>query len=655
MTTVFRADDCRRVACSSDDDLRAKFERFPALLAVVNGDIDGVRAVIAAGEQISQRAGDHTMLSVAILRRKYEIVDALIAAGADLNRVVDFFTTAVNVAVLSGDIRMVERVLAAGSNPNKRDVYMRTIFDCAACLPDTEMLAFLLQNAPRDVLFHASRTSSLFTYAAANKNETVLALVLRQLDGLSLREFGANANDYCLRDSIRCLALVAAENPNVAVLELLIAHGCDVNVTDWDGMTPCHIAASSSNLDVLVRLLAVKGVQTDRRDRWHRTVCHVAAGSSNPLILKAVIDAGVALNAPDLLGRSPIWSTISNIDHMRMLLAAGVDFESPDCTDTTLLSAAVTKGSHDAVRLLLEAGADVRRRDRVGRTVAHHAAASGDAITVALVRDAGADFHAKNNHGETPLVVAVSELASVDVVQLLINCNVDINCVDRRGYGALAIALSKQSYDSATLLLAAGAAVDEFDLSGMTLCHRAAMSTAALLRGVIRRGVDPHAVDHLGRNAAHYAATTACFAVLFAIGVDLNLVDANGRAPMSLRMYGDGFPTLLAAGAGAHLMSTPWLGNSRAALTVAAGYALHPTVRTVPDESVAAATRDLMERQVVLMKARAAEVCIALQARQLPALVTCSILEHAFDPVPCFVPLYMLYAISRTAKHFLDN
>ncbi len=47
----------------------------------------------------------------------------------------------------------------------------------------------------------------------------------------------------------------------------LIARGAEANLSDYDGRTPLHLAASEGHLDV-VQYLISKGAQVNIRDRW---------------------------------------------------------------------------------------------------------------------------------------------------------------------------------------------------------------------------------------------------------------------------------------------------------------------------------------------------------------------------------------------------
>jgi ankyrin repeat protein len=641
----------------SVDDMRLMFERSPLMLTVVNGDIDALRAFIANGTDVNARIGYFrpSLLSLAVLRRQYDIVELLLASGADVNCANGFYShpaTGAHAAVWAGDLRLLKRMLDANVNVELLDDKHRSVFDCAATLPHASVLAFLLKNAPRDSIFaNNQRTHSLLTFAAANSNEAVMALALTVVDG-PLEEFAERQSDWRMRESIRHSLLVAAKNDNPAIMRMLISRGCDVNVSDCEGSTACHIAAANPNADVLAVLLRAKGVHVAARDVWHRTLCHIAAANPNSRVLQVAIDAGVPLDSRDLFGRTPIWSTMSNMNAMLALLRAGANHDVHDCAESSLCRLAAIRGRHDVVRILVDRGIDVHRRDKAGRTIAHHAAASGSDAVLALVRAAGADVvDARDIHGSTPLIFA----GSTEVVKLLLDAGADPRCVGRGGRSAFSIALDGRKSDSALLLLAAGATVDDVDQFGVTNCHRAARTSANLLRAIIRRGVDPHALDSQGRSAAFYATGAECVAVLFAVGVNFNAVDRQGRSVVAVTpsygVFDNAFVTMLAAGV--QMSGNVSFSTTNAAVVVAAGFTVSQFyLSSVTDEALSNAIDVLAAKQRLLMRERAVEVCVGLQARQLPALVSCTILEHAFDPMPCMVTLHFVWQIVTTVKHF---
>lgn len=120
------------------------------------------------------------------------------------------------------------------------------------------------------------------------------------------------------------------------------------------------------------------------------------------------------------------------------LLEAGAEIDEPDTTGRAALHNAVWSGHLEAVKILIERGAniDVIRQTTVANlwTPLHFAAENDQSECAGLLIDAGANVNAKDQFGQTPLSLALDEMASPDVAKLLIERGADLgNALDRAG------------------------------------------------------------------------------------------------------------------------------------------------------------------------------------------------------------------------------
>jgi ankyrin repeat protein len=634
-----------RIATSTTRDYSKfanEFFNAPIHTAILHNDLETVRQHLDS----HRRRFDISVVSLAVLCRNFEIVDFLVSSGEQVQRYAD---NAVACAAYVGDLPILKRLVAASVDFTLRDRNDRSVFDIAAARGHADALAFLFENAPTDaVSFCGYKRHTVIRYAAMCPNADVLGLVLRVLDASQLNEV-ARAR---VQADLRTVAVVAARNPNVAIMRMLIDRGCEINFVDRDVGGPCHMAAANLNPAMIALLFATPNFQADLKDSSGRTIAHYAAKNPNPAVMEIVRRSGVVpIDHADMFGKTPIWIALPHESNVALLLAAGANCNEIDGSGRSLCAVAADGGHDGALRLLIDAGANVHHRDRFERTLCHFAAKSGKAAIVARVLAAGTDVNARDKDGVTPLGVALSSWAPDDVVKLLVSAGADVNARNESGMPLCCSAVVSGHTSMAALLLDAGANARDADSYGMTLLHRAAASNAALVRKVIRCGADVHARDCRGQTAAHcimWHSHEQVLAPLFAAGLDLSATDGNNKT-VFMKMHAT-IATCAAAGANMGLLRSTSVSDESHALLIASGW-VEPSDEPARFD-IAAAERVLLGQQMILLGLRGAEVCIGLQALDLPALVTCTMLEFVFAPMVNLVPFHRLWAIATKTKHF---
>ncbi|WP_202842669.1 ankyrin repeat domain-containing protein [Luteimonas saliphila] len=134
-----------------------------------------------------------------------------------------------------------------------------------------------------------------------------------------------------------------------------------------------------------------------------------------------------------------------------------IDADTPGSDGSTLLMAAIKRGSRAGVEALLEGGADPNRADPRGDTPVHAAAFSGDADLLRAVLARGGDANARNPHtGATPLVQA---LLSPEATQyaVLLEAGADPDIADHNGDTPLHVAARTNNGGAILALLERGA------------------------------------------------------------------------------------------------------------------------------------------------------------------------------------------------------
>jgi hypothetical protein len=215
-----------------------KIKRSADMLAAINdGDTQAIKAYLDAGgdpngaysgvyAEESRLAKNWTYLMSAASGGQLDIVNLLIAAGANVNAVSEFGRTPLSLAAYEGHADIARALIAAGADVNQE------------------------RPAP------ASGKTEIGVLSVPSRKGHLSIVLL-------LLESGA---DVDATDSQQKTALVsAAEGGNIDVVNLLLAAGADVNhgaghrrteSSQWyDGYTPLMAAASYGHADIVTRLL----------------------------------------------------------------------------------------------------------------------------------------------------------------------------------------------------------------------------------------------------------------------------------------------------------------------------------------------------------------------------------------------------------------
>ena len=243
--------------------------------------------------------------------------------------------------------------------------------------------------------------------------------------------------------------------------------------------------------------------------------------------VQALLDDGADVNTPQGDGATALhwaahWDELKSAE---LLIAAGAAVDTANALGVTPLWLACNNGSAVMVQTLLEAGADPNAALPSGETSLMTASRTGGTEAVRLLLDHGADVSKKeDSHGQTALMWAVAQKhpavvrvllehgASVDdrsiVYPKVISSsgNADLSGVyeiDQGGYTPLLFAARHGDLESARLIVAAGADVNDAAPMGTSPLVVAAHSGHGTLAAfLLEEGADHNAAD-AGYTALH--------------------------------------------------------------------------------------------------------------------------------------------------------
>lgn len=153
-----------------------------------------------------------------------------------------------------------------------------------------------------------------------------------------------------VRDNIGANALKGAvQNGNLAVMEILLSHGADVDFVYYGEPLLCYTARTNRN--EATELLLRHGAKADKEDESGETPIIVAGSSMSLEVFPALIKAGANVNSKDHMGAVPLKSAYEQLcekfdclapttyEAVKSCIEAGQDLEMPCEGNKTLLAA----------------------------------------------------------------------------------------------------------------------------------------------------------------------------------------------------------------------------------------------------------------------------------------------------------------------------
>jgi ankyrin repeat protein len=210
----------------------------------------------------------------------------------------------------------------------------------------------------------------------------------------------------------------AVKSGHLLCVEVLLAHGADVNGGPEEDMQYLGVAVCEHDLAV-VRLLLENGADVDFFIKGEGSPLAYAVMFDDDDIAEALLEYGATLEWGELAS-GPLFEAAANADPdaLRAALDAGIGPNSEGPQRATPLMRAIREGSVECVEVLLERGADPEGYRKVGKPL--HAAAQMGSVEIArLLLAHGADVNGMDANMETPLAIARAA-GHEDVADLLV-------------------------------------------------------------------------------------------------------------------------------------------------------------------------------------------------------------------------------------------
>ena len=214
--------------------------------AVLGGQYEVAEALVRGGANINShnRLG-HTPLHSAVNERNIALVEFLLKAGAAVNSN-SATGTPLHEAVAKGDLRIVEMLIKAGAQVNAQDINGFTPLHKATSEGDSAMAEALIQAGANPNCCDKALQTPLHSAVSNNDAELVSILIRAKAD--------VNANGQYSYTPLH----VAASYGNITIIALLINAGADINKLNKNGFSALAAAIEGNHKDA-VKLLVDNG------------------------------------------------------------------------------------------------------------------------------------------------------------------------------------------------------------------------------------------------------------------------------------------------------------------------------------------------------------------------------------------------------------
>ena len=278
----------------------------------------------------------------------------------------------------------------------------------------------------------------------------------------------------------RSLMALAAVLPDLRLLRALIQDGVDVN-QEHHGMTPLLAATRDSwhgRPEAVLTLLS-NGADARVVDFEGNTPMHHAARSSDPGVAAVLRDSGASVSDINFDGYTPLGIAClsANWRLARFLLERGAYPEPEDATPALVAAASIDDDDPAGVTLLIKHKSNLDVSGRDGRTALHVAAYAGHVDIVTTLLAAGADALILDAQARSPLLEAARG-GQLDTFEALLAARSWLDGQDGRGQDALILACLAEIPSPALIkkLIELGANASHIDVEGKRAVDHAAQA-----------------------------------------------------------------------------------------------------------------------------------------------------------------------------------
>jgi ankyrin repeat protein len=255
----------------------------------------------------------------------------------------------------------------------------------------------------------------------------------------------------------------AAKHGDRDALRALVQKKADVNAPEGDGTTALHWASYRDDLESADLLLRA-GAKVDAANDLGATPLWTASQNGSAAMVAKLLAAGANPNAALLAGETPVMvaARTGNPDVVERLLAKGANPNARGARGQTPLMWAVAQKHPDVVKVLLAHGADVRARSDVWSEM------------MAVPPHGLPEYNRMIPHGGDTALMFAARAGDLESAKLLVAAGADVNDADAWGVSATTLAAHAGYTPLVEFLLELGADANA-SKAGFTALHVAIM------------------------------------------------------------------------------------------------------------------------------------------------------------------------------------
>ena len=378
-------------------------------------------------------------------------------------------------------------------------------------------------------------------------NNGVVCLHLAVLGGCSkmiIRKLIGQGTQVNAKNKDNCTALMLAYSKgNVDAIKILLKAGADPNIADANGDTLSHYAVRGNASKEVLQNIIDHGADVNVTNNENQTALLLACEDGNENAITVLLKAGADPNIADADGDICLHDAVRRDNSKEVIQAIidhGADVNATNRDNCTALMFACHKGNEEIINILLKAGADPSIADGDGDTCLHDAI-RGDCSKDVLqaIIDHGAASICANLTSLRPLFLACSKVNG-GAIEVLLNAGADANVTDTKGQTLLHRAiLGRLGKDVIQTIVDHGANVNAANTNSvsplMYACHKRNIDAMNVL---LNAGADPNIVDTFGASSIHHAIVGDCskeeLQTIIDYGADVNVIDKHNSSALLL-------------------------------------------------------------------------------------------------------------------------